>query len=93
VCHTFRKWLRRSRNKIDAVGHNAGVAAAGAFEDMPQSEIRRVMETNFFGVLALTRALLPTFRAQRSGRVVIVSSQAGFAPSHGASCARAAGER
>ena len=63
---------------IDAVVHNAGVAVAGALEDMPQSEIRRVMETNFFGVLELTQALLPTFRAQKSGRIVIVSSQAGF---------------
>ena len=66
------------RQAIDAVVHNAGVAVAGALEDMPQSEIRRVMETNFFGVLELTRALLPTFRAQKSGRIVIVSSQAGF---------------
>ena len=70
--------LAQTGNAIDAVVHNAGVAVAGALEDMPQSEIRRVMETNFFGVLELTRALLPTFRAQRSGRIVVVSSQAGF---------------
>ena len=47
-------------------------------EDVPESELRRVMETNFFGVLGLTRALLPTFRAQRRGRIVIVSSEAAF---------------
>ena len=58
--------------------HNAGVAAAGALEDVPESEVRRVMETNFFGVLSLTRALLPTFRGQRRGRIVIVSSEAAF---------------
>jgi short-subunit dehydrogenase len=54
------------------------VAAAGALEDVPESELRRVMETNFFGVLGLTRTLLPTFRAQRRGRIVIVSSEAAF---------------
>ena len=70
--------LARTGNKLDAVVHNAGVAVGGAFEDLPQSEIRRVMETNFFGVLELTRVLLPTFRAQRHGRIVIVSSEAAF---------------
>jgi NAD(P)-dependent dehydrogenase (short-subunit alcohol dehydrogenase family) len=53
--------LSRTENKLDAVVHNAGVAAAGALEDIPEAELRRVMETNFFGVLELTRALLPTF--------------------------------
>jgi len=47
--------LARTGNKLAAVVHNAGVAAAGAFEDVPESELRRVMETNFFGVLGLTR--------------------------------------
>src|SRR4029077_16646064 len=70
--------LSQTGNKLDAVVHNAGVAAAGALEDVPESELRRVMETNFFGVLALTRTLLPIFRAQRRGRIVIVSSEAAF---------------
>jgi NAD(P)-dependent dehydrogenase (short-subunit alcohol dehydrogenase family) len=70
--------LSQTGNKLDAVVHNAGVAAAGALEDVPESELRRVMETNFFGVLELTRALLPIFRAQRRGRIVIVSSEAAF---------------
>lgn len=63
---------------LDAVVHNAGVAAGGAFEDIPEAELRRVMETNFFGVMSLTRALLPTFRKQRSGRIVIISSESAF---------------
>ena len=70
--------LSRTDNKLDAVVHNAGVAAAGVLEDVPEAELRRVMDTNFFGVLALTRALLPTFREQRSGRIVIVTSEAAF---------------
>jgi NAD(P)-dependent dehydrogenase (short-subunit alcohol dehydrogenase family) len=81
--------LTRTGNKLDAVVHNAGLAVAGTLEDVPQSELRRVMETNFFGVLELTRALLRTFRAQRSGRILIVSSQAGFAgqPANSIYCA------
>ena len=63
---------------LDAVVHNAGVAAGGAFEDIPDAELRRVMDTNFFGVMSLTRALLPTFRKQRSGRIVVISSEAAF---------------
>ena len=71
--------LAETGNTLDAVVHNAGIAIAGVLEDLPDAEIRRVMETNFFGVLALTRALLPTFRAQGHGRIVLVSSQAALA--------------
>jgi NAD(P)-dependent dehydrogenase (short-subunit alcohol dehydrogenase family) len=70
--------LSRTGGTLDAVVHNAGVSAAGAFEDLPSPEIRRVMETNFFGVLELTRALLPVFRAKRDGRIILVSSEAAF---------------
>jgi len=70
--------LADTGGRLDAVVHNAGVAAGGAFEDLPESELRRVMETNFFGILELTRALLPTFRQQRSGRILIVSSESAF---------------
>jgi NAD(P)-dependent dehydrogenase (short-subunit alcohol dehydrogenase family) len=70
--------LRTTGGRLDAVVQNAGVAAGGAFEDLPDAEVRRVMETNFFGVLDLTRALLPTFRAQRAGRILIMSSDAAF---------------
>lgn len=70
--------LAKTGGRLDAVVHNAGVAAGGAFEDVTEAELRRVMETNFFGVLGLTRALLPAFRAQRGGRILIVSSDAAF---------------
>ncbi len=68
----------KTGGRLDAVVHNAGIAAGGAFEDLPDADVRRVMETNFFGVLDLTRALLPTFRAQRAGRILIISSDAAF---------------
>lgn len=74
-----RDILQRSGGRLDAVVHNAGVAVGAAFEDVPEAEARRVMETNFWGVLALTRALLPAFRAQRSGRILIVSSNSAYA--------------
>lgn len=81
--------LAQTGGTLDAVVHNAGVAAGGAFEDLPDAELRRVMETNFFGILELTRALLPTFRLHRRGRIVIVSSEAAFAgqPTNSIYCA------
>ena len=81
--------LAKTGGTLDAVVHNAGVAIAGAHEDLPDAEIRRVMETNFFGVLGLTRALLPTFRAQKRGRIVCISSQSAFAgqPTNSIYCA------
>lgn len=64
---------------LDAVVHNAGVAVGGAFEDLDEEGPRRVMDVNYFGVLALTKRLLPIFRAQRHGRIVIISSESAFA--------------
>jgi NAD(P)-dependent dehydrogenase (short-subunit alcohol dehydrogenase family) len=81
--------LAAAGGRLDAVVHNAGVAVGAAFEDLPVAEIDRVMNTNFFGVLDLTRALLPGFRKQRSGRIVIVSSNSAFAgePTNSIYCA------
>jgi NAD(P)-dependent dehydrogenase (short-subunit alcohol dehydrogenase family) len=71
--------LSETDNTLDAVVHNAGIAVAGVLEDLSDGDIWRVMDTNFFGVLRLTRALLPRFREQRRGRIVLLSSQAAFA--------------
>ena len=81
--------LAMAGGRLDAVVHNAGVAVGAAFEDLPVAEIERVMNTNFFGVLDLTRALLPGFRARRAGRIVIVSSNSAFAgePTNSIYCA------
>ena len=81
--------LAATGGRLDAVVHNAGVAVGGAFEDMSDEQLRRVMETNFFGVLELTRALMPTFRRQRAGRIVIVSRESAFAgqPANSIYCA------
>ncbi|MET0285893.1 MAG: SDR family oxidoreductase [Polyangiales bacterium] len=59
----------------DVLVHNAGVAAAGAFEDMPYEAWGPIFATNVFGPIELTRALLPAMRRAGRGRIVIVSSQ------------------
>jgi NAD(P)-dependent dehydrogenase (short-subunit alcohol dehydrogenase family) len=81
--------LAHSGGSLDAVVHNAGVAVGGAFEDLPADELRRVMATNFFGVLDLTRCLLPTFRQQRRGRILVVSSDSAYSgePANSIYCA------
>jgi NAD(P)-dependent dehydrogenase (short-subunit alcohol dehydrogenase family) len=70
--------LAATGGTLDAVVNNAGISAAGAFEDLPEAAVRRVMETNFFGILALAREVLPVFRARRGGRLVMVTSEAAF---------------
>lgn len=59
----------------DVLVHNAGVAAAGAFEDTPQRAWQVIFATNVFGPIELTRALLPAMRAAGSGHIVIISTQ------------------
>ncbi|HRX01515.1 MAG: SDR family oxidoreductase [Anaerolineae bacterium] len=62
---------------IYAVVNNAGVLLRGYFEDLAEDEIRNLFNVNFFGALAVTRAVLPAMRQARRGRVVIISSVAG----------------
>jgi NAD(P)-dependent dehydrogenase (short-subunit alcohol dehydrogenase family) len=61
----------------EALVHNAGIAAFGGVEDMPADVFEQIFSTNFFGPVALTRALLPAMRAAGRGRIVVVSSQGG----------------
>jgi len=59
----------------DVLVHNAGIAAAGSFEDTPSGAWAKIFATNLFGPIELTRALLPAMRAAGRGRIVVVSSQ------------------
>lgn len=62
---------------IDVLVNNAGYGALGALEAASDAEIRRQMEVNLFGLIAVTKAVLPQMRRQRSGVIVNVSSIGG----------------
>jgi NAD(P)-dependent dehydrogenase (short-subunit alcohol dehydrogenase family) len=64
--------------RIDVLVNNAGNFYAGFFEEISPEQFRQQMETNFFGPLNLTRAVLPVMRSQRSGHVITFSSTAGL---------------
>jgi NAD(P)-dependent dehydrogenase (short-subunit alcohol dehydrogenase family) len=65
---------------IDVLVNNAGIGLFGAFEVTPLSTTREVFETNTFGVMAVTQAVIPQLRARRSGVIVNVTSSATLAP-------------
>jgi NAD(P)-dependent dehydrogenase (short-subunit alcohol dehydrogenase family) len=69
--------------RIDILLNNAGFGLLGAVEEATAEEIERVYRTNVFGLLAVTRAVLPHMRRQRSGHVLNVSSIGGYAASAG----------
>lgn len=64
--------------RIDVLVNNAGNFYAGYFENTSPAQVRAQMETNFFGPLNVTRAVLPLIRKQRSGQVITVTSAAGL---------------
>ena len=63
--------------RLDVVVNNAGYGVVGALEETPDAELRALMDTNFFGAMAVARAVLPTLRAQRGGAIVNMSSLGG----------------
>jgi len=65
---------------IDVLVNNAGIGVVGVFEAMTMASVREVFETNTFGVMAMTQAVLPRFRTRRSGVVVNVTSSVTLAP-------------
>ncbi len=70
---------------IDALVNNAGVLLRGYFEDLSDAEIRRVFDTNVFGTMAVTRAVIAGMREAKRGRIVFLSSVAGLIGSVGVS--------
>ena len=70
----------RESGPIDVLVNNAGIGVVGAFEFTPFATIREIFETNTFGVMAMTQAVIPTFRERRGGVVVNVTSSTTLAP-------------
>lgn len=66
--------------RIDVLVNNAGIGVVGAFEATPMAHIRKVFETNTFGVMTMVQAVIPQMRARRSGVIVNVTSSATLAP-------------
>jgi len=65
---------------IDVLVNNAGIGMLGALEATTMAKTRQIFETNTFGVIAMTQAVIPHFRARRSGVIVNVTSSATLAP-------------
>jgi NAD(P)-dependent dehydrogenase (short-subunit alcohol dehydrogenase family) len=79
----------REAGGLDVLVNNAGYGLFGAVEEASDAEVRRLMETNFFGALCVIQSALPVMRARGGGRIVNISSVAGFMglPGGGLYCA------
>ena len=71
---------------LDALINNAGVGLMAVAEELKLDDLRRLYETNIFGLLRVTQAVLPHMRGRKSGRIVMLSSVAGILtpPTYGA---------
>ena len=79
VAAVVREVLERS-GRIDVLVNNAGLGIAGAAEESSVEQAQALFDTNLFGSIRMTRAVLPQMRTQGSGRIINLSSVLGLAP-------------
>jgi NAD(P)-dependent dehydrogenase (short-subunit alcohol dehydrogenase family) len=69
--------IEAQHGPIDVLVNNAGIEAAGSIEESSMDDFRATMETNYFGVLRCTKAVVPSMRQRRAGTIINISSVAG----------------
>ncbi len=76
-CRACIEEILHNEERVDALVNNAGYGSYGALEDVPDEEARRQFDVNVFGLMGLTRLVLPHMRKQGHGRIINVSSIGG----------------
>lgn len=72
------KTIIQKEGKLDVLINNAGAGITGAIEEIPDEEIKKNFDTNFFGPINVIKAVLPQMRQQQSGLIINVTSIAGY---------------
>jgi NAD(P)-dependent dehydrogenase (short-subunit alcohol dehydrogenase family) len=67
-----------TEGRIDVLVNNAGIGITGPIEETPNAEIKHAFETNFYGPINVMKAVLPQMRDQRSGKIINITSIAGY---------------